>query len=533
MRICAIHSSSYSIFFFRFFILFVCFVLLISMIIDPVMASTPAAGKEQLPGMNFYSIHLEGDNVPPTLNPIDNQTILEDSGTISISITGISAGFGDIGQNIIISALSSNPSILPDPMITYTSPEASGWLSFSPALNMSGTVDVTVTVQDDGGTENNAQDTTTQIFQITISPVNDSPVLSSFTKFGTRGKSLSFTPQDFKNAYSDVEGAPLSAIKVLSLPTTGTLTLSGAALFENSVISASQLSSLAFKPVPGWYGSTDFTWTATDGQDYAMNAAKVTLTYPYSLLSTYLPVVLAPMSLRQPWITKFKETFEEIFPGYWQLSSYLYVDGHYVDVTDLVSWGKRNCHAASGSFGGWAVGGGSVGNGSSCGDSYPDNIETWMVYGPFDLSQVTDGVMSLKIWSDDEYGYDEMGWGVSLDNDMFYGRIFTGDSNGWVADAIDLKNVYSIGNVTGYSQVWIGVWFSSDSLDLEYEEGVAIDDLILSTCSSIGGCTGTPATADILQISDTFNARSSSRSFHKDGLLPVSALPSTAFRAAP
>ncbi len=126
--------------------------------------------------------------------------------------------------------------------------------------------------------------------------------------------------------------------------------------------------------------------------------------------------------------------------------------------------------------------------------SYPNNVETWMVQGPFDLSQVKDGMMQAKIWVDVEAGYDVSGWGVSIDENTFYGRGISGTSNGWATQTIDLKNVYQIGNVTGQKQVWIGFWFASDSSNYSFEEGSAVDDLVVFTCAVGTVCPGTPFT---------------------------------------
>lgn len=81
MRLCAIQSSQHPIHFFRFFVVFVCFVLLISVTVSPAMALPTFVGEEQHQGSNFGSTNLEGNNISPTVDPINNQVILEDSST--------------------------------------------------------------------------------------------------------------------------------------------------------------------------------------------------------------------------------------------------------------------------------------------------------------------------------------------------------------------------------------------------------------------------------------------------------------------
>jgi hypothetical protein len=207
--------------------------------------------------------------------------------------------------------------------------------------------------------------------------------------------------------------------------------------------------------------------------------------------NVFLPIVIKPAP---PWVVTFADNFEGTFPGSWEVMSsrYNWDDGNWYDITSEISWGKRNCRVFSGAYSAWMSGGGSIGSTALCSDGYPDDYEAWLVYGPVDLSHVYDAYASLQFWADIEYDYDFMGWGISIDNDMFYGSEYSGTSNGWVEDTIDLKNVYTLGNVIGKSQVWIGIWFSSDVLNYEFYEGAAIDDFYLSSCSSSTGCIGNP-----------------------------------------
>ncbi|MFZ3078814.1 MAG: hypothetical protein WA109_03935 [Bellilinea sp.] len=217
-----------------------------------------------------------------------------------------------------------------------------------------------------------------------------------------------------------------------------------------------------------------------------------------------------------PWTNLFSETFEGTFPGEWSLYSYWFNGTEWQNVTSAISWGKRTCQANSGSNGGWAVGGGTYGSALQCMAGYADNIETWMVYGPIDLSQIKDGYISIKLWLDIENNYDFVGWGVSLDNVTVYGNAFTGYSGSWFTDTMDLKDVYTLGNITGQPQVWIAIWFASNPANPRYYEGIAIDDLVLSTCSSLTTCSGSPAVTGFTEIPEAFEQRTFSRKMRKD-----------------
>jgi hypothetical protein len=115
-------------------------------------------------------------NNAPTLNPIpDPPAILENAGTQTVSLGGISTG-GEV-QTLTVTAVSSNPALIPNPTVSYTSPNATGTLTYAPVPNTFGTATITVTVKDDGGTANGGVDTVVQTFTVTVTFVNQQPTL--------------------------------------------------------------------------------------------------------------------------------------------------------------------------------------------------------------------------------------------------------------------------------------------------------------------------------------------------------------------
>ena len=91
--------------------------------------------------------------------------------------------------------------------------------------------------------------------------------------------SYSFVPLDFTadGKFADADGDALSQIRIAALPLKGVLKLKGNDVALHTEISAADLSSLIYVPNPGAYGADSFQWTATDGADYSVNKAVMTI----------------------------------------------------------------------------------------------------------------------------------------------------------------------------------------------------------------------------------------------------------------
>lgn len=143
-------------------------------------------------------------NDPPTLNPIGNLAISEDAGLQSVSLSGIGSGAANESQALTVSASSSNPSVIPNPTVTYTSPNSAGSLTFIPVSNASGTATITVLVND-GQSQLN---TFSRTFTVTVNPVNDAPAISNIADRSTNED----TPVVIPFTVGDSETAALSLV---------------------------------------------------------------------------------------------------------------------------------------------------------------------------------------------------------------------------------------------------------------------------------------------------------------------------------
>ena len=116
-------------------------------------------------------------NSAPSFTVGPNQTVNQNAGAQTVNPWATAISDGDGGTQTLTFAVTGNT----NPGLFSAGPAVSstGALTYTPAANASGTVTITVTLSDDGGTANGGVDTSApQTFTITVNPVNDAP---SFT----------------------------------------------------------------------------------------------------------------------------------------------------------------------------------------------------------------------------------------------------------------------------------------------------------------------------------------------------------------
>ena len=109
---------------------------------------------------------------------------------------------------------------------------------------------------------------------------------------------------------------------------------------------------------------------------------------------------------------------------------------------------------------------------------YVHNMDAMMVLGPFSTYK-SSGELSAYIWRriPDTNG-DAIALMASLDGSGFSGTAYFGNVPVWQRCALDFSNVYGLGNILNKSQVWVGIWFVTDS-DGPVGEGAYVDDVVI------------------------------------------------------
>ena len=124
-----------------------------------------------------FTVTVNQINVAPTINTPSNLTIDENAGQQTVNLTGIAAG-GGATQTLAVSA-SSNNTALVNPGVTYTSPNSTGSLTFTPAANSFGTATITVTVTESSGGATGGVDSTSVQFTVTVNQINIAPTINT------------------------------------------------------------------------------------------------------------------------------------------------------------------------------------------------------------------------------------------------------------------------------------------------------------------------------------------------------------------
>ncbi len=179
------------------------------------------------------------------------------------------------------------------------------------------------------------------------------------------------------------------------------------------------------------------------------------------------------------WVTMMEERFEGAFPTtLWQV-----FDNNDTSLGPQYGeyyWGKRNCLPYQGSYSGWAVGAGVDGASLSCASLYPNNASSWMIYGPFSLADAVEAELAYQAWVNVLAPGDGLCHMASVDDTNYYGSCTTAlfPQSQWQTRTFDLTDVYTLGDLTGRSQVWIALIFGSDGADPR-SHGAYVDNVLL------------------------------------------------------
>lgn len=206
-------------------------------------------------------------NQPPTIDAIaDPAAIPENAGAQTINLTGISAGAGQT-ETITITAASNNTALIPNPTVNYTSPNATGTLSYTPLPGAQGTATITVTVKNSGGTANGGSDTTVRTFNVHVTaPATPGLTITNNAAASDQpGTALTYTIKVTNNGSAAAAGAtindtlPSGLTNITAVDASGTVHISGSSVSDalgSLAAGASETLTITATPTAALNGST-------------------------------------------------------------------------------------------------------------------------------------------------------------------------------------------------------------------------------------------------------------------------------------
>ncbi|RPJ32704.1 MAG: M6 family metalloprotease domain-containing protein, partial [Planctomycetaceae bacterium] len=149
-------------------------------------------------------------------------------------------------------------------------------------------------------------------------------------------------------------------------------------------------------------------------------------------------------------------------------------------------WDDDDYRPYGGSWAAWPANGGANGL-DPASSNYPPNMFSWMIYGPFNLSNATEADTWFELWREIEPGYDWVFFGVSSDGSSFNGFQWDGTAD-WTFMDVDYNDY------VGDDTVWVAWVFSSDG-SIQYE-GPWVDDILIWRNSAAVNCENVLAAFD-------------------------------------
>jgi uncharacterized repeat protein (TIGR01451 family) len=104
---------------------------------------------------------------------------------------------------------------------------------------------------------------------VTVTGLNDAPLISNVTKMGDQNEVITFTLNDFASQFDDVDGDNLTQVQITALPWYGVLYLDDAPVSAGQEIAAGELGGLTYQPNADYSGADAFGWNGSDGTAYA------------------------------------------------------------------------------------------------------------------------------------------------------------------------------------------------------------------------------------------------------------------------
>jgi hypothetical protein len=223
-----------------------------------------------------FNVTVE-ENKAPEINQI-NDLDLQSGVLTDVVFSGLDDGDANASQTLTITAVSSNPTILPDPAIVFSAGDFGGTARLNPVAGQTGMATVTVKVQDNGGTIAGGVDTQTMHFDVTVyAEVNNFPALNELVNMSV----LEDDPEQkvYLRGITDGDEGILQGIIITAESSNPSVIPHPAVIYT----SGAESGELRFTPVPGMTGNATITVVLTDGGGNASNNGNASASYTFGV----------------------------------------------------------------------------------------------------------------------------------------------------------------------------------------------------------------------------------------------------------
>ena len=207
------------------------------------------------------TVITEAVNDAPTLDALSDVNINEDDLEQTVNLTGITAG-GSETQVLLITAVSDNTGLIPDPTVDFDGQSSTAILKFTPVADQSGTATITVTVTDGGLDNDLATPEDNGVINRTVTviteAVNDEPTLDVLSDVNITEDAPEYTVNLTGIAAG---GSELQVLSVTAVSDNTGLIPDPTVVFDGQ----SSTGTLTFTPVADQSGTATITVTVEDG----------------------------------------------------------------------------------------------------------------------------------------------------------------------------------------------------------------------------------------------------------------------------
>jgi hypothetical protein len=226
-------------------------------------------------------------NAGPTINSLSSNTtsVCGTPGATVVNLSGITDGMGGTELPITIIATSSNTALIPNPTVSYTSPNTTGTLTYTPNAGVYGSATLVAFVQNAGPTTCGGTNSTFSFFSVTIgeiigpptvtgSPTSLSWAINSGATFTISATGIGFGPNP---------GGAATTLSLSCVSSNPGLVPSGTVTYTSPNTTGSVV---VGPPVANASGSGHFSLTVTTNAPHPVACTTITQTFliPYTIM---------------------------------------------------------------------------------------------------------------------------------------------------------------------------------------------------------------------------------------------------------